>query len=116
PFSQKRERMKTFGFGRGSGLGETGGLQAVRPPDLLLGRLRRPEGEHDLEGGSLPEFALDVDRAAVRLHHLARDPEAEAEAAVVAGGDGALEAPEDSSLILGGDPDAVVANDDARVV
>src|SRR5690606_9907662 len=74
------------------------------------------EGEHDLEGGSLPEFALDVDRAAVRLHHLARDPEAEAEAAVVAGGDGALEAPEDSTLILGGDPDAVVANDDARVV
>src|SRR5439155_16945450 len=64
----------------------------------------------DPECGTEARLADELDGAAVRLDHLSRDPEAEAESAESAAGHGALEALEDPSLIGRIDADAVIAD------
>src|SRR5690606_1618807 len=98
------------GVARRSDAGEEGEILVARKLELGLGRGH--EGEDDLEGGALAQRALHANGAAVGLDDLPRDPQAQAEAAVVAGGDGALETAEDAFLVRGGDADAVVLDDD----
>src|SRR5262245_36499577 len=68
------------------------------------------DGERDHELGAVAGLAVHRDRAPGGLDHLARDPEAEAETAVLAGADRALEALEDAGLLRRVDADAVVAH------
>ena len=50
----------------------------------------------------------------MRLGGLARDPQADAEAAEMLVGDRALESPEDSFLVLGLNPDSVIPDGEGR--
>jgi len=77
---------------------------------VFAGAGRRLEGKGHGEGGTLSGLTFDADVAAERLDDLLDDPQAETEAAVVALGDGALEALEDTGLVLGGDADAVISH------
>src|SRR5581483_6075797 len=72
------------------------------------------ERERHGERRALARRARERDRAAHGVDDLLRDPEPEPEAAVVARGDGALEAAEEAGLVLRRDPDAVVPDDEAR--
>src|SRR5262249_8670526 len=72
--------------------------------------LRPAPGQVDGEARAGAERALDADRPAVRLDDAPHDPEAQAKPAEVPDRDGALEALEDALLILGRDPDPVVAD------
>src|SRR5512144_1204807 len=77
-----------------------------------LRRVGRAARQRQLDGelGAAALAAADPDRAAVCLDGLARDPQADAEAAEVAHRHGALEALEDPPLVLGRDADAAVAD------
>src|SRR5262249_42267047 len=63
----------------------------------------------DPERRALTRRALEPDATPRRVDDLADDPQAEAEAAVVPIGHGALEATEDAAVRVGRDADAVVA-------
>src|SRR5688572_15592147 len=67
----------------------------------------RPREGHD-ERRPRAGFTLDVDRAAVHVHELARDPQAQPQAAEVARRHRALEAQEDALLVIARDADAQV--------
>ena len=64
----------------------------------------------------VPGLAFDSDRSAERLDDLLDDPETETDAAIVAAGRGALEAPEDAFVVVGGDAQAPIADRDDRAV
>src|SRR6266404_7148873 len=83
-------------------------------------RSRRPSAGRERarqlhrEGRPATRLARQRDGAAVGLHHLARDPQAEAQAAEASTGYGALEALEHAGLVAGTDANAVIADLEAR--
>src|SRR5262245_51903336 len=65
----------------------------------------------DREAAAAPALALEVDPAAVRLHHIAHDREAEAGCAAVLA---LCEALEDPLALLGRDPGAAVLDGESH--
>src|SRR5207245_9922680 len=101
-----------------------GGLQDLRivvdeqhsGPRIVHGTQAPGEGKIEREGGSLGQFAADLEATAVAMHDLVRDEQADAEPAVVARGSvyGAEVALEEAGLFLGGNSDARILPGHAR--
>src|SRR5450432_2946205 len=79
-------------------------------------RLGAPGWQGNREGGALTERALDVDAAPVTDEDLLANPKAQPEAAVVRGGNGALETPENAYLVRGCDADATILHGQTSLV
>src|SRR5437867_2262541 len=81
-----------------------------------LARMRRRRGARQLddEGRARPRKALHRDPSPESIHDLTHDPEPESQTAVVAVGDRPLEPLEDARLVLGGNSDPMVADEEPR--